>query len=72
MARLKQRLPTACEPEVTAGRTMGGMGLVVTIVLVIACYFLFRSFLTHLKRVPASFDKEPEVKAPDGITRQDQ
>jgi hypothetical protein len=51
---------------------MGGMGLVVTIVLVIACYFLFRSFLTHLKRVPASFDKEPEVKDPDGITRQDQ
>jgi hypothetical protein len=41
------------------------MGLVVTIVLVIACYFLFRSFLTHLKRVPASFDDEPAAAATD-------
>ena len=47
------------------------MGLVVTIILVIACYFLFRSFLKHLARVPASFDTGPEVDAPDGVTRQD-
>ena len=48
------------------------MGLVITIILVIACYFLFRSFLTHLKRVPASFDTEPDATAVDGVTRQDQ
>ena len=47
------------------------MGLVITIVLVIACYFLFKSFLRHLARVPASFDAEPEVDATDGVTRQD-
>jgi hypothetical protein len=32
------------------------MGLVITIALIVACYFLFRSFLKHLRRVPASFD----------------
>jgi hypothetical protein len=41
------------------------MGLVVTIVLVVACYFLFQSFLRHLKRVPASFDDVDSVSRPD-------
>ena len=40
------------------------MGLVVTIVLCIACYFLFKSFLRHLKRVPASFDEPDQVGGP--------
>ena len=36
------------------------MGLPITIVLVIACYFLFRSMLRHLARVPKSFDNDGE------------
>ncbi|MCU1675938.1 MAG: hypothetical protein JWM93_696 [Frankiales bacterium] len=43
----------------------GSVGLVVTIVLGVACYFLFRSFLTHLKRVPTSFDEPDAVNRPD-------
>jgi hypothetical protein len=41
------------------------VGLVVTIVLVVACYFLFKSFLRHLKRVPASFDEPGPITPPD-------
>jgi hypothetical protein len=44
------------------------VGLVITIGLIVACYFLFRSFLTHLRRVPASFDEPADrAGAPDAL-----
>lgn len=41
----------------------GPIGLVLTLLLLIAAAFLVRSMTTHLKRVPASFD--PEERLPE-------
>ena len=37
----------------------GPIGLLVLVVLGIACYWLFRSMSKHLRRVPANFGVEP-------------
>jgi len=42
----------------------GPLGLLLTLVLLIAVALLVRSMTTHLKRIPASFD-EPEPQVPD-------
>jgi hypothetical protein len=49
-----------------------GLGLVVFLVLLVACIFLFRSMTGRINRLPASFDlpepamPEPEPVASDG------
>jgi hypothetical protein len=44
----------------------GPLGLLLTVVLLIAVALLVRSMTTHLKRVPASFDRvEPDEQVPD-------
>jgi hypothetical protein len=40
--------------------TAGPTGLALTVVLLIAVALLVRSMTTHLKRVPRSFDPEPD------------
>ena len=42
----------------------GPLGLLLTLVLLIAVALLVRSMTTHLKRIPVSFD-EPEPQVPD-------
>ncbi len=36
-----------------------GLGLIVFLVLLVACIFLFRSMSGRIKRLPASFDAPP-------------
>ncbi|HLM06531.1 MAG TPA: hypothetical protein VK402_15230 [Blastococcus sp.] len=44
----------------------GPLGLLLTVVLLIAVVFLVRSMTKHLKRIPASFDPvEPVEEIPD-------
>ena len=44
----------------------GPLGLLLTVVLLIAVFLLVRSMTKHLKRIPASFDRpEPEQQVPD-------
>jgi hypothetical protein len=44
----------------------GPLGLLLTLVLLIAVALLVRSMTTHLKRIPPSFDRvEPEEQVPD-------
>jgi hypothetical protein len=44
----------------------GPLGLLLTLVLLIAVALLVRSMTKHLKRIPASFDPvEPEQQVPD-------
>ena len=44
----------------------GPLGLLLTVVLLIAVALLVRSMSKHLKRIPASFDKvEPSREVPD-------
>jgi hypothetical protein len=44
----------------------GPLGLLLTLVLLIAVALLVRSMTRHLKRIPASFDRvEPEQQIPD-------
>jgi hypothetical protein len=44
----------------------GPLGLLLTVVLLIAVALLVRSMTTHLKRIPASFDPvEPQEQVPD-------
>jgi len=42
------------------------VGLLVLLLFFIAVAFLVRSMTKHLKRVPASFDKEPAAAAEEG------
>lgn len=37
----------------------GFIGFIVVVVLIVACYFLFRSMTRHLRKVPSSFDPPP-------------
>src|SRR5918997_3742494 len=47
----------------------GPLGLLLTVVLLIAVVFLVRSMSKHLKRVPASFDPvEPVEEIPDNAS----
>ncbi len=44
----------------------GPLGLLLTLVLLIAVFLLVRSMTTHLKRIPPSFDPpEPAAQVPD-------
>ena len=43
----------------------GPLGLLLTLLLLIAVFFLVRSMSKHLKRVPRSFDPEDRVAVPD-------
>ena len=44
----------------------GPLGLLLTVVLLIAVFLLVRSMSKHLKRIPPSFDEdEPRVVVPD-------
>ena len=44
----------------------GPIGLVVTVLLLVAAAFLVRSMTTHLKRIPPSFDPEDQLpEVPD-------
>ncbi|MFD2091889.1 hypothetical protein [Blastococcus deserti] len=44
----------------------GPLGLLLTVLLLIAVFLLVRSMTTHLKRVPASFDPvDPGQRVPD-------
>ena len=44
----------------------GPLGLLLTLLLLIAVALLVRSMTKHLKRIPASFDRpEPEQQVPD-------
>jgi hypothetical protein len=44
----------------------GPLGLLLTLVLLIAVAFLVRSMTTHLKRIPSTFDPvEPHQEVPD-------
>jgi hypothetical protein len=45
--------------------TAGPLGLLLTVVLLIAVAFLVKSMSTHLKRVPRSFDPEDDIRIPD-------
>jgi len=47
------------------------VGLLVLLLFFIAVAFLVRSMTKHLKRVPASFDKEPADEAPAEDTAED-
>src|SRR5690349_3049911 len=51
------------EPE-DVGKA-GPLGLLLTVVLLIAVAFLVKSMGKHLKRVPRSFDPEDEIRVPD-------
>jgi hypothetical protein len=42
----------------------GPLGLLLTLILLVAVALLVRSMTTHLKRIPPSFD-EPEPQVPD-------
>ena len=44
----------------SGGLGAGLTGFLVTIALVIACVFLFRSMSKHLRKVPKSFDEQQE------------
>jgi hypothetical protein len=59
---LAQEQPPPNAPE------FGGsspIGLVVIVLLFIAMFFLIRSMNTHLRKVPASFDKPDEAERRD-------
>ncbi len=43
----------------------GPLGLLLTVVLLIAVALLVRSMTTHLERVPRSFDPEDRIDVPD-------
>jgi hypothetical protein len=43
----------------------GPLGLLLTVLLLIAVFLLVRSMTTHLKRVPASFDRPAGPQVPD-------
>jgi hypothetical protein len=43
----------------------GPIGLLLIVVLLIVTAFLVKSMSRHLKRVPRSFDPEPEIVVPD-------
>ena len=43
----------------------GPLGLLVIVLLGIACWFLYRSLSKHLRRIPASFDPEPMEQQSD-------
>jgi hypothetical protein len=43
----------------------GPLGLLLTVLLLIAVALLVKSMSRHLKRVPRSFDEESEVDVPD-------
>jgi hypothetical protein len=43
----------------------GPLGLLLIVLLLIAVVLLVKSMSRHLKRVPRSFDEEPEVVVPD-------
>ena len=45
--------------------TAGPLGLLLTVVLLIAVAFLVKSMGTHLKRVPRSFDPADDIRIPD-------
>jgi hypothetical protein len=49
----------------SGGLGAGFIAFVVVLVLVIACYFLFRSMSRHLRKVPASFDPPAPESAPE-------
>jgi hypothetical protein len=51
------------EPE-DVGKA-GPLGLLLTVVLLIAVALLVKSMGKHLKRVPRSFDPEDEIRVPD-------
>ena len=42
------------------------VGLLVVVLLLLGVFFLIWSMNRHLKRVPASFDTEPEADTPPG------
>jgi hypothetical protein len=46
-------------------RRAGPMALLVITLLAIAAFFLVRSMLRHLRRVPPSFDRPDEPRPPD-------
>jgi hypothetical protein len=46
-------------------RRAGPMALLVISLLAIAAFFLVRSMLRHLRRVPPSFDRSDEPRPPD-------
>lgn len=53
----------------------GPLGLLLTVVLLIAVALLVRSMGKHLKRLPASFDpadRQPEVVVPDDLSELDE
>ena len=43
-----------------------GLGLVVFLVLLVGCIFLFRSMSGRIKRLPASFDPPDAAPSPEG------
>ena len=43
----------------------GAIGFLVVLVLCIAAFFLFRSMSKHLRKVPASFEKDDTQQPPD-------
>jgi hypothetical protein len=44
-----------------------GLGLVVFLVLLVGCVFLFRSMSGRIKRLPASFEPPPATPEPDPV-----
>jgi hypothetical protein len=44
-----------------------GLGLVVFLVLLVGCLFLFRSMTGRINRLPASFDPPPATPEPDPV-----
>jgi hypothetical protein len=53
------------QPPEDVGKS-GPLGLLLTVLLLIAVALLVRSMTTHLKRIPASFDRVDEVsEVPD-------
>lgn len=47
----------------SGGLGAGLTGFLVTVALVIACVFLFRSMSKHLRKVPKSFDEQQDPSA---------
>ena len=43
----------------------GPLGLLLTVVLLIAVFLLVRSMSKHLKKIPPSFDPEDRIEVPD-------
>jgi len=43
----------------------GFIAFVVVLVLIVACFFLFRSMTRHLRKVPATFDPPAATPEPD-------